>query len=387
MEILAGISENLIKYTDLTFKRYLYHQINWDNRLISISGARGVGKTTLMLQYIKENNQNNSMWYISAEHLYFSNNTLLDFADTFVKIGGKVLCIDEIHQYTNWAKEIKVIYDSYPQLKVIFSGSSILEINKGNADLSRRVIPYELKGLSFREYLNFTLNLNLTTLSLEEILQNKTINLTTPLKYFPIYLSNGYYPFFKEADYSTRLQGILNKIIEIDLVKYIGLNPHTGNKIKRLLSIIAQNVPFKPNISKLAELTEISSRLLPEYFAYMEKVGLIKMINTKGKSIRVLGKADKIYLNNTNLNFAFSTQPNVGSLRETFFMSQFPTSYLLQLPNTSGDFIIDNYTFEIGGKSKNAKQIINIENSYIVKDDIEQGFGNIIPLWKFGFLY
>ena len=387
MEALFGISNNLVQHTQLDFKRYLYHEINWNNRLISLLGARGVGKTTLMLQYIKAHNTDNSMLYITAEHLYFTQNTLLDFADSFVKLGGKVLCIDEIHQYVNWAKEIKVIYDSYPQLKIIFSGSSVLDINQGNADLSRRVIPYELKGLSFREYLNFTQYLNLEPISLSQIIKHQNVAVQTPLKYFQEYLQHGYYPFFKEDDYSIRLQGILNKIVDIDLVKHIGLNPNTGNKIKRLLYLIAQNVPFKPNISKLAEITEVSPRLLPEYFAYMEKAGLIKMINTQGKSIRVLAKADKILLNNTNLSFAFVHQPDTGSLRETFFVSQFPSGFTIQLPPQNGDFVIDNYTFEIGGKSKKNKQIEQIPNSFVVKDNIEQGFGNILPLWKFGFLY
>jgi predicted AAA+ superfamily ATPase len=387
MEVLVAISKNLINQVDLKFKRYLYSKINWNNRLISITGARGVGKTTLMLQHIKENKKGTGVLYVSAEHLYFSTTTLLDFADEFVKTGGELLCIDEIHQYPNWSKEIKVIYDSYPTLKVIFSGSSVLEINKGNADLSRRVIPYELQGMSFREYLNFTLNKSIPAITIDDLLTHDPIQLETPLKYFQDYLAAGHYPFFTEGDYAVRLQGIISKIIDVDLVKFIGLKTHTGNKLKRLLSIVAQNVPFKPNMTKLASLTEISPRLLPEYFDYMEKAGLIRMLNTKGKSLRVLGKADKLYLNNTNLNYAITAQPDMGTLRETFFISQFPSSFHLELPNGKGDFIVNNMTFEVRGKNKKQEQLKGIENAYLVKDNIEEGFGNVLPLWKFGFLY
>lgn len=386
MEVLHKIHEQLLKATKVGFLRYLHAQINWKNRLISIVGARGVGKTTLMLQYIKLNKQKDQMLYASVEHLYFSNATLLDFADEFCNSGGKVLLLDEIHQYKNWAREIKVIYDSYPELQIIVSGSSILEINQGNADLSRRVISYELKGMSFREYLNFTQKKKYNAIPLDKIHAKAKIDIDIPLKHFKDYLKQGYYPFLKEDQYHIRLQGIVNKIIDIDLVRFMDLKPHTAHKLKRLLSLVAQNVPFKPNMAKLSNLTEISRRLLPEYFNYMERAGLIKMYHTHGKSIRTLGKADKLYLNNTNLSYAISLTPDIGSIRETFFISQLSVLFDITLP-PKGDFLINEITYEVGGKNKDNKQIKGVEHSYLVKDDIEVGYSNIIPLWHFGFLY
>lgn len=386
METLIQISEQLLDATETGFKRYLFNHINWENRLIAITGARGTGKTTLMLQYIKEKAVGNEMLYVSAEHLYFSAHPLLEFADEFYKQGGRALFIDEVHQYPNWAKEIKVIYDSYPKLKVVFTGSSILEINQGNADLSRRVVPYQLFGLSFREYLQFATGQNLPSVSIEQILKGEKIKPESPLLHFKAYLKQGYYPFMIENDYAVRLNGIINKVIDIDLVKFLDLKPHTGQKLKRLLSLIAQSVPFKPNMAKLSELTEISRTLLPEYFNYLEKVGLIRQINTYGKSIRTLAKADKVYLNNTNLNYAITENPETGNIRETFFASQLAVLFDLTIPE-KGDFRVNDFTFEIGGKNKTTEQVRATPNSYIIKDDIEYGIGNTIPIWYFGFLY
>jgi len=387
MESLIAISKNLVSSVTLEQKRYLFDRINWNNRLIAIIGARGVGKTTLMLQHIARQDDTNAAIYISAEQLYFSSHTLFDFAEDFIKSGGKTLCIDEIHQHPNWSKEIKIIYDSFPQLKVIFSGSSVLDIQRGSADLSRRVIVYHLLGLSYREYLNFVLGTSYPAIGFTELLQNKEPKVETPLKHFQNYLKTGYYPFFQEPDYAMRLQGIINKIIDIDLVKYIGLKPHTGNKLKRLLMIVAEQVPFKPNLAKIAEITEIAPRLLPEYFEYMERAGLIRMLNKHGKSLRVLAKADKLYLDNTNLNHVLSGNPDVGNIRETFFLSQVVGIGKPELPIEKGDFYIDGVTFEVGGKNKSKKQIADTGNAYLVKDDIEAGIGNTIPLWAFGFLY
>lgn len=387
MESLISISKNLVNSVPEEHKRYLFDRINWNNRLIAIIGARGVGKTTLMLQHIARQAETKTAMYVSAEQLYFSSHTLFDFASDFIKLGGNILCIDEIHQYTHWSKEIKLIYDSFPQLQVIFSGSSVLDIQRGSADLSRRVIVYKLLGLSYREYLNFIEGTDYQPIGFEELLRAKEPHVETPLKNFKDYLQMGYYPFFQEPDYAMRLQGIINKIIDIDLVKYIGLKQHTGNKLKRLLMIVAEQVPFKPNLSKIAEITEIAPRLLPEYFEYMERAGLIRMLNKHGKSLRVLAKADKLYLDNTNLNHAISGNPDLGNIRETFFLSQVVGIGKPELPLDKGDFYIDGITFEVGGKSKSKKQISEISNAYLVKDDIEAGMGNTIPLWAFGFLY
>lgn len=385
MEILYQIQDQLLAETDLSFKRYLYSSIDWNDRLISIAGARGVGKTTLMLQYIKENKKGKEMLYASVEHLYFSRSTIVDLADEFYKYGGETLLLDEIHQYPDWSRELKVIYDSYPRLKVVFSGSSVLEVSQGNADLSRRVIPYELRGLSFREYLNFTQGCDLPVLGLED-LPHADPKVDRPLLHFKNYLKKGYYPFFQEDNYMVRLQGVINKVMDVDLVKFMDLKPHTANKLKRLLSLVGENVPFKPNMAKLAELTDISRRLLPEYFSYMERAGLIRMLHLQGKSIRTLGKADKLFLNNPNLSYAIVSDPEIGSLRETFFVSQVSAVQELYLAE-QGDFFVDGKVYEVGGKNKDPGQLRDIKNGFLVKDDIETGYGKIVPLWYFGFLY
>jgi predicted AAA+ superfamily ATPase len=387
IDLIYDANTRLLKATKLDFSRLNVIDINWENRLIAIIGARGVGKTTLMLQYIKKSNvKSTEMLYVSAEHIYFSIKTLTEFVDEFTKLGGKMLFIDEIHQYENWAREVKVIYDSYPDLKMVISGSSILDLKMGTTDLSRRLVTYELPGLSFREYLMLSEKINLPVLSISDVLTHNEVDLKTPLVYFKQYLKSGYYPFFKEPDYLNKLHNVINKIIDTDLVKHIGLNVDTGTKIKRLLGHIAANVPFKPNVTKLGEITGISLRLLPEYLRYMERGGLLHLLYVNGKSITALAKPDKIYLNNTNLSFALTENPDLGNIRETFFISMLAYKSMVSLP-PQGDFFIDGRTFEVGGKSKKQKQLKGVEKGFVVKDDIETGYGNIIPLWKFGLLY
>jgi len=378
--------ERIMEHTDLVFQRYLHKHINWNNRLIAIVGARGVGKTTLMLQHIKQHPEGKSMMYLSAEHIYFSMHSLTEFADTFTKQGGKVLFIDEIHQYKNWAREVKVIYDTWPKLKLVISGSSILDLYAGSTDLSRRMIAYHLAGLSLREYMELAHHIKIPVQSITDIKQHKKVKFETPIKYFGEYLNHGYYPFFSEGDYQTRLMNVINKIIDTDLVKHIGLNVNTGTKLKRLLGHISGSAPFTPNLTKLAELTGISFRLLPEYMGYMERGGLIHNLHHHGKHITVLAKPDKLFLNNPNLMYALHPQPEIGSLRETFFVSQMRTQHQITLPK-QGDFLIDGTTYEIGGKSKTRKQLREVFNGFVVQDDIEVGHNNILPLWKFGLLY
>lgn len=388
MEALNTIYKNLIDRTDTSMIRYLYHEINWDSKLIAITGARGIGKTTMILQKIKLSNQKNESLYVSADNIYFSKNTLFDLAQTFHNYGGKYIYIDEVHKYTDWSREIKNIYDSFPDLKIVFTGSSILDIYKGFGDLSRRVVPYHLHGMSFREYLYFETGKVYPVKELKDILSNNVdIELKTPLLHFQNYLKQGYYPFYKEDDFHLRLNGAINAILEIDIPKYLELKASTIDKLKRLLQIIAENVPFKPNISKLSDLLEISRTLLPNYFSYLERAGLIMQLHDTTKGVRALGKVQKVYLNNTNLMNAFSgDKVNIGTMRETFFMNQLILKHQTSLPE-KGDFIIGNNIFEIGGKNKTGKQIQGLSNAYIVKDDIEHGFGNTIPLWHFGFLY
>ncbi|MCB9426548.1 MAG: AAA family ATPase [Flavobacteriales bacterium] len=389
METLYQKFEILLRYTSLDFKRYLYEKISWDSRLVGIIGGRGVGKTTMILQYIKENLNSNKALYVTADDIYFGENRLIDLADHFYKNAGEYLFIDEIHKYNDWSIEIKNIYDSYPNLKIVFTGSSVLDILKGSADLSRRALIYKLQGLSFREYLNFFHNHEIKPYSLDQIVKNKIKleDVKHPLVLFKDYLKKGYYPFGIENELHLRLGQIIVQTLETDIPQYANLNVGTSRKLKQLLTIIAESVPFKPNFSKISEMLNVSRNSLDDYFSYMEKAGLIGQLRNETTGIRGLGKVDKVYLDNTNIIFNLvGEKSNEGNLRETFFFNQMRLNHTV-VSSKKADFVIDNYTFEIGGKNKNQKQIENIEHSFVVKDDIEFGYLNIIPLWAFGLNY
>ncbi|WP_392419958.1 ATP-binding protein [Capnocytophaga canis] len=390
MESLFQYSNHLITNTDIRFVRYLYSRINWENRLIGIVGARGVGKTTLILQYIKNELDTNKTLYVTAEDFYFGSNKLVDLADVFVKFGGKHLFIDEIHKYPQWAKELKLIYDYYPDLKIVFTGSSVLDIKKGSADLSRRAVLYTMQGLSFREYLNLFHQIELPQYTLEQILAHQVTfpKDIRPLPLFVQYLKNGYYPFAREEDFGVKLHQVINQTLEVDIPLYADMNVSTGRKLKHLLMIVAQSVPFKPNMSKIAEMIGVSRNNVADYLLFLEEAGLITQLRTPTQGIRALGKVDKIYLENTNLNYNLAKESQeIGNVRETFFFNQLKLNH--RLTNSSSvDFTIDETTnFEIGGKNKGSKQLQNLQNSFLVKDDIEHGFLNTIPLWNFGLMY
>lgn len=378
-----------LSHTSIHFKRYLYDEIAWDSRMIGIVGARGVGKTTMILQYIKENLDPQKALYVSADDMFFSDNTLYHLADELYKNAGKHLFIDEIHKYENWSQELKNIYDAFPTLKVVFTGSSILDILKGSADLSRRAVMYTLKGLSFREYLNFFHQQNIDVFSLEQIVQNK-VKLTAikhPLPLFKDYLQNGYYPFSQEDEFAIRLGQIIVQTLETDIPQYANLTVGTSRKLKRLLAIIAESVPFKPNFSKIAQLLNVSRSSMEDYFRYMEKAGLIAQLRDETKGIRGLGKVNKVYLENPNLIFNLaSNKSNIGNIRETFFFNQMNVNQGV-ISYKEADFMIADYVFEIGGKNKRQKQITTTPNAFIVKDNIEYGYQNIVPLWAFGLNY
>ncbi len=389
MNTLYQKFETLLQNTSTDFKRYLYDEVSWSSRMIGIIGARGVGKTTMILQYIKEKLDSKKALYVSADDMYFGENRLVDLADKFYKNAGEYLFVDEIHKYTDWSRELKNIYDSFPTLKVVFTGSSVLDILKGSADLSRRAIIYKLQGLSFREYLNFFHNYDIETYSLNQIVNNeiKLPSIQHPLPLFNDYLKSGYYPFGIENEMNFRLGQIIVQTLETDIPQYANLNVGTSRKLKRLLSIIAESVPFKPNFSKIAEMINVSRNSLDDYFSYMEKAGLINQLRNETKGIRGLGKVDKVYLNNTNLIFNMVDDiSNIGNVRETFFFNQMRVKNEV-ISSKNADFVIDKYTFEIGGKNKQQKQIEKDGKSFIVKDDIEYGYLNVIPLWAFGFNY
>jgi predicted AAA+ superfamily ATPase len=395
MEYLFEKSARKTGSVPTDFKRYLYHEINKHNRLISIQGARGTGKTTLLLQLAKDYPLEEVL-YVALDDLFFSENTLYGLAEKFAKRGGKILLIDEVHKYPAWSRELKLIYDDYPSLNVIFTSSSILDIYRGESDLSRRAISYHLAELSFREFLQLYEKINLPVFTLQEIL-NKHPSISqdlmsefTPLKYFSKYLKFGNYPFFEnnEDEYYQKLRNTFNLIVDIDLRTTENLDFHTLAKLKRLLYVISSNVPFTPNIQSLSNSIQLNRNALVRALQLLDKAALIRMVYKQTRSISHLNKPDKIWMHNTNSMYAISGEHvDKGTLRETFFMQNLAYKHILSLPN-QGDVLVDNrYVFEIGGKNKGKKQISDVENAFIVKDDIEVGSHNSIPLWLFGFLY
>lgn len=390
MDKLFRTFRALLDNTTTDFIRYLHNQIFWDSRLLAILGARGVGKTTLLLQHIKLHDNIEETLFVTADDLYFSTHSLFDLASQFYQNGGKKFYIDEIHKYPGWSREIKNIYDLIPGLKVVYTGSSILDLELGGADLSRRKLEYRMTGLSFREFLVIAKGIKLPVLSLEEVLSNTIpfpYEQERPLQLFKEYLQHGFYPFFNEEGYHSRLRSVLNQTLENDIPVFAQMNVSTVQKLKKLLYIVAQSVPFKPNFSKLSRDLDMNRNAVPDLMFYLEKAGIINQLRADTKGIKLLGKVDKVYLNNTNLAYAITDNtPDIGNIRETVFFSLMRTT--LEVTTSSvADFSIGKYTFEIGGKNKTQKQIEGMENAYIVKDDIEYGYKNIIPLWAFGLTY
>ena len=389
METLYQKLEILLQNTPTDFQRYLYEKIPWESRMIGIIGARGVGKTTMILQHIKQKLNNKNALYVSADDMYFAENRLVDLADVLYKNGGEYLFIDEIHKYADWSRELKNIYDSFPTLKIVFTGSSVLDILKGSADLSRRALIYKLQGLSFREYLKFFHNSDNEVFTLQQIINNeaKLADIKHPLSLFNDYLKRGYYPFALENEMNLRLEQIIVQTLETDIPQYANLNVGTSRKLKRLLAIIAESVPFKPNFTKIAEIINASRNSLDDYFLFMEQAGLIGQLRDATNGIRGLGKVDKVYLDNTNLVFNLAgDHSNIGNIRETFFLNQMRVNNDV-ISSKTADFIIGDYRFEVGAKNKQQKQIEKDGKSFVVKDDIEFGYLNVIPLWAFGLNY
>ncbi|MCF8367490.1 MAG: AAA family ATPase [Bacteroidales bacterium] len=398
MQNLINYSSARINSVSTKFVRYLTKEIEWDDRLIGITGARGTGKTTLMLQHIKNTfGASGDTLYVSLDDYYFTQHRLFDLAEKFYMNGGLHLFVDEVHKYPSWSIDIKNIYDIFPELKIVFSGSSALQLHKATGDLSRRAAMYHLHELSFREYLNLTLKTNFESILISDILSNhqklagdivKNIRITA---LFKNYLQNGAYPFFIEAkgQYYDRLINTVNTIIENDLPAIENINYQSVHKLRKLISLIADSVPFKINISELSRKSGLSRDVLLRLLALLDNASLITNIRQKGAPTGHLTKPDKIYLNNTALLFAINTNQQVssGTIRETFFMNQLIQKHKL-LSVKKGDFLVDNkYTFEIGGRNKTNEQIAGLNNAFVVADDIEFGYKNTIPLWMFGFLY
>ena len=389
MDKLYEFMQRLLENTSTEFFRYLYPTINWENHMLGLVGPRGVGKTTLFLQRIKQAHSLDDTLYLSADHMHFANHSLYDTAETFYKNGGTFLFIDEIHKYPSWSRELKTMYDAFPNMYVYFTGSSILDIEKGEADLSRRAPKYHLQGLSFREYLALRHGINVPTFTLEQIL-NQQAHITEiqhPLRYFNDYLRTGYYPFGSDIDFAIELDQVITRTLEVDIPQFAGMSTVTGRKLKELMAIISTLVPFKPNMTNLGSKIQVSRNNVENYLGYMEKAGMIAQLRTGAHGLGALGKTDKVYLDNTNILYILSnTNEDIGNVRETFFFNQMRVNHRVTSSALS-DFCINDATFEVGGKTKGRDQIKGVENSYLVKDLIEYGHGNTVPLWAFGLNY
>ena len=397
MQKLTEKSNISIRSVQYPYQRDVIGKINWEWRMNGIVGARGTGKTTLLLQKLQEfRNKGHEVLYVRLDDLYFVDHRIYDLADTFRKNGGEYLYLDEVHKYPGWARELKNIYDSVPELKLVFSGSPIIELTNQDADLSRRALMYEMTGLSFREYLLITNIISLRVYELKEIFRDHEeiasgiISKFPVLKHFSTYLKSGFYPYFLEAerDYYTTLEQIISTVFETDLRFIENFDIVQSRKMLTLLKVIAASVPFKPNISKLSQKTDLHRQTVLLYFQYLEKARMIKLINQPDRYISRLQKPDKIFLDNPNLFYALNPETvNIGSIRETFALNQLSVNHEVAL-HKSADFLIDHeFVIEIGGKNKDTKQVRGIDSSYIFQDDIEMGHNNRIPLWLLGFLY
>ena len=388
---LVNFMNEPLSLVSLDFKRYMYEKLPWEARLVGLMGPRGVGKSTMILQRIKEMaeaDQQHTL-YISADHSYFTTHTFVDTADEFVREGGKWLFIDEVHKYDGWSRELKQIYDSHPELHIFFTGSSVLDILEGEADLSRRALLFDMQGLSFREYLELFHGIKTPVRSLEDVLDGNTRIecILHPIPLFNKYLREGYYPFAEEGYVQQRLQQVVRLTMEVDIPQFANMSPATGKKLRRMLTIIAGNVPYKPEATGLANEIKVSRNDIPTYLLYMEKAGMIGQLRDETGGMRGLGKVEKVYLDNTNLIYAISGEnANIGNVRATFFYNQ--TRLACDVTSSKeSDFAIGKYTFEIGGAKKSHRQIRDVENAFVVRDDMDYANGDILPLWSSGLLY
>lgn len=390
MEKLIEKSRIKIAEVSADYVRRIHDEIAWDDRWVAIVGARGVGKTTMILQHIKLHDNAPTALYVTADDLWFTSHTLVELADVFYKNGGRTLYIDEVHRYPKWSVELKNIYDTYSRLKVVYTGSSILDIRRGGADLSRRQLEYTMYGLSFREYLLLSHGIDLPVYTLDDVVAQRIefpAGEHRPIALFKEYMREGYYPFFRQRDSHTRLQQVVNQVLEVDIPKFAELTLTTIEKLKRLMYVVAQSVPFKPNYSKLGRDLECHRTSVSDLMLLLEKSHLVQILRDDSFGVSSLGKVDKIYLGNTHLAYALNDSvPNVGNLRETVFLTSVKPKYDV-MASPVADFKVGKYTFEVGGRNKKQKQIQGVDDAFVVKDDIEYGYQNVIPLWAFGFLY
>lgn len=399
METLFAKQDRLLDKMQTNLVRHLMLEINWDARLIAIRGARGVGKSTLMLQYIKMHyaQYSREVLYCTLDSIYFASHSLLDLADMFYKYGGRHLFLDEVHKYKRWSSEVKEIYDMYPDMRVVISGSSLLQILTGNADLSRRCVPYTMQGLSFREYLQFYKGINIEPTTLESILEHpeticSQVNAQCqPLPLFKDYLKNGYFPFYMEnsIDYYTQIEQVVNYVVETELPSECGVDITNIRKIKALIGILATTVPFEVDITKLSSMIEAHRNTVIGYLSDLSRASIIRLLYSQIATVKKMQKPDKIYLENTNLIYALATDDvKIGTVRETFVINQLSYKHTVEYGKVSGDFKVDGcHTFKVGGRNKTYEQIAGVPDSYILADDIETPFGHKLPIWVMGFLY
>ena len=395
LEKLFEKSNKILKLQNYSYKRYFYSSINFNDKMVGILGSRGVGKTTVIIQYLNSLEVSKSKkLYFSADSIITSSLSLYEIADEFCKSGGEVLAIDEIHKYKDFEKELKEIYD-FLDLKVIFSGSSALQLEHKKADLSRRAVLYRVQGLSFREFLELKLGRKFQSYTLEEILENHVdiaddiISILKPFEYFKEYLQYGYFPYYFEnkETYSIKLEETVNTVIESDLPIVFSIEPQNIQKLKQLVNLICTSKPYELNISSLSKKIGINRNTLYQYIYYLTMGNIFMALKGKAKGDTIFSKPQKLYLNNPNLSFTYCQSNEIGTIREQFFLNMLSQKHTLLYPKR-GDFLVDEkYTFEVGGKNKGFEQIKDLPNAFVVADDIEIGFKNKIPLWLFGFLY
>lgn len=398
METLYNKHKILISNVSLRIVRDVMNKISWDKQLVGIRGSRGVGKTTLMRQYIRQKygTRAGEALYCVMDSMYFTNHTLLDLAEHFHQMGGKHLFLDEVHKYPTWSKEVKEIIDLWPDMKVTFTGSSLLQILNADADLSRRVLSYEMAGLSFREYLRFYKGIELPSYSLDEILAesdficDSVCKVCTPLPLFNEYLRVGYYPFYdgNEVEYYSRIENVISFIIDQEMTLFCGVEPAYTRKLKAMLLYLSENLLYEVNIAKLASYLEINKTTVLSYLSFMDRAELVKLLYTDNKSVTKMQKPDKICIHNTNMLCALGTQTNIGTLRECFVVNQLSNNHVVEYGKSNGDFKVDGkIIFEVGGRDKSFEQIANIKDSYILADSMEHPIGKKLPLWIIGLLY
>lgn len=398
MEALFKKHKMLISQINTGIVREMMHSVNWEKQLVAIRGSRGVGKTTLIRQYIKQKFgiSAGEALYCVMDSMYFANHTLLELAEQFHLMGGTHLFLDEVHRYPTWSREIKEIIDLYPNMKITFTGSSLIQILNADADLSRRVLSYTMEGLSFREYLQFYKGIHIPVYSLEDILTNyddicAEINkMCRPQPLFEEYLRVGYFPFYDgdEEEYYSRIENVIDFIVGQELPQFCGVDPANTRKVKALIQFLADSVPYELNIAKLSARLELNKNTVLSYINSLGRAELLMLLYSDSKTITRLQKPDKIYLHDPNMFYALGFGEKIGTIRECFLINQLSVNHTVEYGKEQGDFIIDgNITIEVGGPDKTFVQVANIPNSYIFADRIELPVGKKLPLWMAGLVY